>query len=263
MERAVGTQNKDYFLRELLKNEFQRRAEKNPSLSLRAFSAKLDMDQSLLSKLLQGKRKFSEENIKKVSEFLGIYLNSELEKNNETAKDFSKNYQLLKEDEFFVISAWYHFAILELIKTKGFKHTSADTAKKLQISELEASRALERLIRLGFIEKKRGKFNLKKVSNTWLNLNDTSKARRALQKQMHEKSLQALEDISFDKREHSSLTVAVDPNLLPEIKKKITEFRRSIDQYIMENGNEKEVYNLCVSFFPLTDIDQKNLKMKD
>lgn len=252
MQRGNVAKNRDHFLRELLRNEFQRRAEKNPSFSLRAFSSKLEMDQSLLSKLLQGKRKFSDENTQKITEFLGIYLG----KSPESLSDSPMDYQLLKEDEFFVISAWYHFAILELIKTKTFKHNSSFISKKLGITELESERALERLERLGFIEKKKNKYIIKKASNSWLNLGETSKARKALQKQMQEKSLQALEDVPFNKREHSSLTVAVDPKHLPEIKKKITEFRREMDKYIMENGNEKEVYNLCVSFFPLTkDLD--------
>lgn len=248
MEKGAVTKNRDHFLRELLKNEFQRRLDRNPSFSLRAFSSKLEMDQSLLSKLLQGKRKFSDETAQKVSEFLGVYLNPHALEQTDSPID----YQLMKEDEFFVIAAWYHFAIIELIKTKGFKHNPQFVSQKLKISELEAERAIERLERLGFIETKKNKYNLKKASNTWLNLSETTSARKALQKQMQEKSLQALEDISFDKREHSSLTVAIDPKLLPEVKKKITEFRRSLDQYIMEKGNEKEVYNLCVSFFPLT-----------
>ena len=254
MQKGINSKNRDHFLRELLKNEFQRRAEKNPSFSLRAFSSKLEMDQSLLSKLLQGKRKFSDENAQKVSEFLGVYLNPQSLEQTDSPID----YQLMKEDEFFVISAWYHFAILELIKTKSFKHNPQFIAQKLKISDLEAERAIERLERLGFIETKKNKYSLKKASNTWLNLSETSTARKSLQKHMQEKSLAALEDVSFDKREHSSLTVAVDPKLLPEIKKKITEFRRSLDKYIMENGNEKEVYNLCVSFFPLTqDLENK------
>ena len=180
MQKGEITKNRDHFLRELLKNEFQRRAEKNPSFSLRALSAKLEMDQSLLSKLLQGKRKFSDETAQKVSEFLGVYLNSEaLEQTDPTI-----DYQLMKEDEFFVISAWYHFAILELIKIKGFKHNSTFVSQKLGITNLESERALERLERLGFIEYKKSKYALKKASNSWLNLSETSRARKTLQKQI-------------------------------------------------------------------------------
>lgn len=166
---------------------------------MRAFSNKLEMDQSLLSKLLQGKRKFSDESAQKVSEFLGVYLQSDVEQ-----PDSPVDYQLMKEDEFFVISAWYHFAILELIKTKGFKHNSQYVADKLQITELEAKRALERLERLGFIEKKKQKYSLKKASNTWLSFSETTTARKTLQRQLQEKSLSALEDISFDKRTFKS-----------------------------------------------------------
>src|SRR5690606_17555426 len=76
MEKSTETKNRDHFLRELLKNEFHRRTEKNPTFSMRAFSLKLGIDQSLLSKLLQGKRSFSEDVASKITNFLGIYLNS-------------------------------------------------------------------------------------------------------------------------------------------------------------------------------------------
>jgi uncharacterized protein (TIGR02147 family) len=79
-----------------------------------------------------------------------------------------------------------------------------------------------------------------------------------LQKQLHEKAIEAIEDVPFELREHSGLTVAVDPKLIPEIKKKMMEFRRSLDKYITAQGNEKEVYHLCVSFFPLTKKKENN-----
>lgn len=251
MQKATDLKQRDHLLRELLKNEYQRRAEKNPSFSLRALSAKLDMDQSLLSKMLQGKRKFSNETAQKIASFLGVPL-KQLISNSETSET---SYELLKDDEFFIISSWHHFAILELIKTKNFKPNTDYISKKLSITKMDAERALERLMRFGFIEKKRGAYLLKKPSNTWLNFNETTSARKNLQRQLHNKAAQAIEDIPFQLREHSSLTVAVDPKLLPEIKQKITEFRRSLDKFIEENGSQKEVYNLCVSFFPLS-LDQ-------
>jgi uncharacterized protein (TIGR02147 family) len=247
-------QRRDDILRELLKNEFQKRAQKNPSFSLRAFSQKLDIDQSLLSKILQGKRKFSDENAKKISQFLGIYLEKLSQGKNPS---FKTNYDLLKEDQFLLISAWYHFALLELIKTKGFHNSPSYISSKLGISEADAKMSVDRLKRLGFVAEKNKKLKLTKSSNTWVDLEKTNAARKSLQKVMQEKSLNALEDFSFDEREHSSLTVAIDPKHLPEIKKKITEFRRSLDLWIEEKGNPKEVYNLCVSFFPLTKKEKK------
>jgi predicted transcriptional regulator len=254
MEKQKTNSNPDQVLRELLKNEFQRRAEKNPAFSLRALSVKLDIDQSLLSKLLQGKRKFSSDNIKKVSDFLGIYLNP-----TKVTEAAIVDYDLLKEDEFFVVSGWLHFAILELIKTKTFKNDVAIISKRLGASTLEVERALERLERLGFIEVNKSKITLKRPSNSWLNFSETNTARKNLQKQLHTKAVQAIEDVAFENRDHSILTVAVDPKLLPEIKNKITAFRRSLDKFIEENGNQKEVYNLCLSFFPLTKTDKEQL----
>ncbi len=250
-------EERDNLLRELLKNEFQKRTEQNPLFSLRAFSQKLDIDQSLLSKILQGKRGFSKEYAIKISNFLGVYL-EKLDQGRSPSL-IHTSYDLLKEDQFLLISAWYHFAILELIKTKYFKNDVHDIAKRLRISEVDAKIAIERLKRLEFIEEKNKRLKLKKVSNTWVDFEKTTQARKKLQKELQKKSLEALEDIPFAQREHSSLTVAIDPKDLPEIKKKITEFRRNLDLWIEKRGTPKEVYNLCVSFFPLSE-SQKNKK---
>lgn len=263
MSNQKSSFRRDEYLRHSLKNEFQKRFDKNPAFSLRSLANKVGIDQSLLSKLLQGKRKFSDEITDKVYDFLGVIPPKEDTIFYETSL---KNYHFIEEDQFLIISSWWHFAILELAKTRDFKPTINYIAESLNTKESVVEVALERLKRNGYITYSSSSpsehlkdFKLTKVSNTWVNLKRTSVARKNLQKQLHQKSLDALEDIPFDLREHSSLTVAVDPKWLPDIKEKITEFRRSLDKYIMAKGSSTEVYNLCVSFFPITNLN-KNLK---
>jgi transcriptional regulator with XRE-family HTH domain len=258
MEKQIQHDNRDEILRELLKNEFQKRAQKNPSFSLRALSQKVGLDQSLLSKILQGKRKFSELNAKKVSNFLGVYLQHQSD--SYVAEAVKTNYNLLREDQFLLISAWYHFALLELIKTKNFKNSTVMISQRLGISESDVEMSINRLRRLGFLEENQNKLILKKSSNKWVDLENTNTARKSLQKSLLEKSQEALESVAFDKRIHSSLTIAVDLKLLPEIKNKVEEFKNSLDSFIESHGNEKEVYNLSISFFPLTKNNINNSK---
>jgi transcriptional regulator with XRE-family HTH domain len=236
-------------MRNMLLNEYQKRVQKNPSFSMRAFSEKVGIDQSLLSKLISGKRNFSARTAKEACEFLGVHVSRVLK--SETVNP-AQRFEQLQEDQFFLIADWYHFAILELIKTKGFKSESAAIAHRLDVPVLLISQALERLERLGFIKRRNGKWDLSKASNLWSDLKSTNAARKSLQRALHEKSLNAIDDVSFDMREHSTLTVAVNPALMPEVKKRIEEFKASLDQFIEENGPATEVYNLCVSFYPLT-----------
>jgi hypothetical protein len=39
---------------------------------------------------------------------------------------------------------------------------------------------------------------------------------------------------------------------LPEVRRRITEFRRGLDALAEKSGNAKQVYNLSIAFFPLS-----------
>jgi uncharacterized protein (TIGR02147 family) len=121
---------------------------------------------------------------------------------------------------------------------------------------------MDRLKRLGFIEIENDKITLKKPNNSWLDFSKTSQARRNLQRKLHTKSVEAIENLTLDQREHSSMLFAVDPKHLPEIKLKMTEFRRSIDKYAEKMGGATEVYSLCVSLFPLTENQKIKINPK-
>jgi plasmid maintenance system antidote protein VapI len=57
-------------LRGLIEEEFMRRREKNPKYSLRGYARHLEVDPSLLSKVLRNKRNISKNLSKKISDKL-------------------------------------------------------------------------------------------------------------------------------------------------------------------------------------------------
>jgi hypothetical protein len=90
-------------------------------------------------------------------------------------------------------------------------------------------------------------------SLTWTNNVNSTKARKILQQQVAMMSYNSIESVSFELRDHSSLTVAVHPDLIPEIKKRMTVFRRSLDRFITEHPSKpEEVYQFAFSFFPVS-----------
>lgn len=244
--------DKNLTLRTLLNEEYQRRALKNPSFSLRAFAQKLNIDVSLLSKLLRGKRQFTTETTQKVTNFLGV---TESEIFNRV--EFQANdYAFLEEDHFLTLAHYIHFALLEYFKL----NEDADIkmiAKRFQTNPAIIEGAINRLIKLKFLKETKEGYKLLRPENEWVDFKRTTAARKKYQIELLEKAIERVEDIDVTKRDNTSMTMAMDPALMPDVKKKITQFRRNLDKFVQTNSKKNtEVYNLSVAFFPLT----KNVK---
>lgn len=254
--------DKNLVLRTLLNEEYQRRALKNPSFSLRAFAQKLDIDVSLLSKLLRGKRDFTKDTTQRVTDFLGVTESEIFDR-----IDFSSgNYSFLEEDHFLMLSHYIHFALLEYLKLNDDTKDAKYIAKRFQTTPVIIEGAINRLIKLKFIKESKAGYTLLRPENEWVDFKRTSAARKKYQIELLEKAIERIEDIDVVKRDNTSTTMAVDPEIMPEVKKKITQFRRSLDKFVDTHSKKKtEVYNLSVAFFPLTlgQTINKTKKLED
>jgi len=244
-----------------LQQELVGRCRKNPRYSLRAFAKALAIGPSALSDMLNGKRNITKDMTQRLGLALGLSPSDLSEFNETKTVDFdtprSPDFQQLTLDTYAIISDWYHYAILELMKVKGFKTSSSWIAKALGISKSETNVAVERLIRVGLIRKaKDGKWlDTSGGFSTNINENLTSAASKKLQKQTLELSVKALEEISVEIRNHTSMTMALNPKSLPEATEKIRRFRRSLTHFLENDGQPTEVYNLAISLYPLTQVN--------
>ena len=260
-DRSSTTTTTDYsgqaIFRHWLQEEFLRRRAKNSAYSLRAFAAHVDVDQSLLSKVFRGQRKFSDSAMQAIG--LRLDATPALIANFNERQVAKSSYDLVSNDHLSVIADWFHFAILELMKTRGFKNDFEWISQRLGIHCSEVQIAFERLERLGYIAHARSRkgWTLLKPDNSWTSRIETSSARKKLQKTLIDKAGSAIELTDFKLRENASLTVAVDPKLLPRIREKMQQFSREIDQMIADHGQETEVYQLVLSLFPLTNDDSR------
>lgn len=234
-----------------LAKEFSERKSKNKSYSIRSFSKFLDMDQSLLSKVLSGKSELSQKSVIKCLVALKVP-ESEMGRYLKDKSLIKITYTSVEEDVFSLISEWYHFAILELFKTKNFVFDIQYIADQLNLSLEETQKAVNRLISFEFITLKKGKWVLNKANNFWSSYKTTSEPKKVLQKKLLEKSIVALENVDFNLRDHGSFTVAVDRRRLPEFKEKLQEFRRQLGDFFQNEGELDSVYQLTISFYPLT-----------
>ena len=252
-QRAAQASSEERF-RLLLQNTLVERIRKNPRYSLRAFAKSLEMNQGTLSQILNGTRKLTLQTRQKIAERLGLV---------EERFDFGRSvdvdqteYRQIAVDQLNMISNWHHDALLELLKIKHLSNQPRKMAQSLGISVVEVNAALDRLERLGLIEKKAGRWISHAQDSTLANLGaaESTHAQKSLQKQLLEKALVAIDDVPKAQRNNSSLTVAIDQKDLPKAQALIKEFRRNLNR-LLKKENEADidaVYQLAIAFYPLT-----------
>ena len=149
----------------------------NPNYSLRAFARDLGLSSSRVSEIINRKQGLSKDAAKKISKKLNFnkvedeFFSDLVEAKNARSKSsredaerrlekkqIGKEQQLLREQAFRIISDWYHFAILELTMTDGFRSSTIWIAKRLGISVTEATEAVHRLKSLGLMVIEEGRF---------------------------------------------------------------------------------------------------------
>lgn len=259
-------------LRGYLQDELVRRCKSNPRYSLRGFAKHLEMNPSLLSKILRGQVGISTKRFDKICDkmALGPSERQQLAQAEDRKRTFKKQDHLFRElrktsaqvlemaDQFQVIADWYHYAILELTTIEGFVADERWISTRLGVPYADIVEAKERLMRLsmlGVLDDGRWVDLSGNVSNS--NGHYTSLALRKLQKQILNLAIDALETIPVEQRLQGSMTIAIDQSLVPSAKEKIVAFQRALATSLQEESQKKNaLYQVSVSFFPIASGGQ-------
>lgn len=248
-----------------LNSELEKRQSTNSSYSLRAFARDLNIEPSLLSKILRKKIPITLKMLDRLAPSVGLVEPQlisyrEYVKSAEGIKHFENLQDItVHHEEFKLIQNWYNITIVELTLLADFQPEAGWIALKLGISQGEATLAVERLISLGFLQKTEdgrlvksgaGTPGLRIVSDDYTSY---IKALRQSINQFGDKAMQAMHEIPNAQRTNAALTVAIDSSLVEETNKKIVNFTRSLVDDLEKKSQKKDhVYELMVSFFPLT-----------
>lgn len=253
----------------LLKRELQRRKKSHHS-TLRSFAVELGLDPALLSRVLTGKQDLSLSSAKKVALALKLTVTQQrafLESVADARKQNAVRKMILDSsierdhspvaaidhDTFAAVSHLYHYAILELTFLKNFKSEAKWIAKAIGITALEAQYAIDRLVRLGLLNKTPSGLRKTNQHITTKDKEITSRALKNQQKEILQGALVALEKVPIKKRSSTGMTMAIDPSKLPEAKQMIEEFTFKLCEFL-EGGNQDEVYQLGITLYPLTSF---------
>ncbi len=246
--------------RALLDAELTKRRAVNPTYSLRAFSKHLGLSPAQVSQVLSGKRPLTAKAAVKIADRLRLspierrrLIEATLQADEGAIGQLTQN---LEEEEFRVISDWYHLAILSLLEVPKTRLEPREIARQLGITALQSSQAIRRLMNLGFIEKTPKGFRLRQVSLR-IRPESRSTAVGRYHQQLLTKGSEAVDNVAIEKREFCAMTFAMDPKDIPEAKRRITDFIRSLSTLLEGGQKKKAVYSLAVQLFPLTQ-ESKN-----
>lgn len=244
--------------REILRDEYARRHVANPSYSQRAFARDLKISQGRLSEILAQKQGLSPERASAIAARLGLnqeeraffrdavsaeHGRSNLERTSAKARlkshHLEKQRVKLLEDSFRLIADWYHLGILELTRLKNFKYDAKWIAKALDISEIQAKFALERLERMHLIKSSKTGVEVE------MNFGGTtpSESVRTFHRQVLQKALAAIDLQSVERREVNSVLIAIKSEKLPVLKKKMQQVVRDFADESMQGADSLYCYS--------------------
>lgn len=256
-------ETQSYYIHKL-KEDLSLKQKQNPHYSLRAYARDLGLHSSTLSQILKGKRALPLKNAGEVAFKLNLgpkektlFLESLYKtKTSIDDIDISQDDRFLIDESYYkVIAEWEHYAVLTLFDVASFEATPLEISQRLGITENRADVVLNNLLNCELIKHEKGKL-VKSHSSIRTTEDITSQALRESHKEVLEMGKEKLDKVAVEKRDYSSMTIAVDPEKMTEAKTIIREFRQKM-LALLRDGNKTGVYQLAIQFYPLTN-DENN-----
>ncbi len=259
-------------MRLLLQETLADRCMRNPKYSLRAFAKFLEISPAALSAILNNKRPVTE----KMHYRLGLKLGLSLEELKLMPKRSHGNRrekrtqfvetplapEQISLDIFNVISEPHHYALMELLKTADFHEESRWLAQRLNITVSEVNFAIQRLIRVGLLSRDENEKIFDTTSGFTTDLRDglSSQAHRRVQIKSLQHAIKAVEEVPLEERDNTAVTLAIQSKDLSKARNMLKQFRRMFCIEMQASKPLDEVYQLSISFVPLTQKVKPNIR---
>lgn len=240
---------------DLLIQEYQSRKFINSSYSERAFARDLGLSPGYYKLFTQKKRNLSSQRAKEIltrlkwsKEKKAHFLSMLIENNKHQKNSMNASYLQLEHKEFFEISKWFHFAIVELIKIKKGEITGDKIAKYFNIPLAAAKNALNTLTNLGLLYlNKDAKYE---TPQDYEVLSFSSETIKNFHKQILKLASDAVDAQEFKTRENRSLVMAFDSKCLPQAKEDLEKFIYKFNKKYTTKNSDR-VYVLNANLFSL------------
>ena len=158
----------------------------------------------------------------------------------------------LSFDLMKVVGGWFHFALMELLRTPSLKdHTSKTLAEALEVRESEVDDAIKILLKTGLIEKKKKTYSVVNEYNWSPDGIPSEIIRRAHEKHLN-KSKDALFTQAVEERDFTSMILSIDHSDLSAAKKDVRDFIKAFTNKYSDKATADRVYSMNIQLFNLT-----------
>ncbi|WP_374001319.1 TIGR02147 family protein [Bdellovibrio bacteriovorus] len=237
-------------VQKFMQSQLKKRQEKNPKFSLRSFARLLKTDPSSLSKILNGLRIPSDETVEKWVDCLKLSSEETAELKNAITETHSFN--PLNADFFESTYSWVHPILLETLKLPNAPRNLPLLAELFGMSVEKIEQTISFLENHQILHKNPHGPGYTTSNLTTVQIPYTSDLRRNLQKKYLEMAQKALEEVPLEKRDNSTLTVAIHTDDIPAMKDIIREARLKIHRLAEKRKHQlNAVYNFSSAFYPV------------
>ena len=245
---------------QFIQDYYNQKKKKNPKYSMRSFAHQLEIEPSMLAKILNKKRALTFETANKILDKMNIQTslrNSLLL----SFSDTNNYYKAVSDDQLVQLNdreeevqyKWYFFAVLGVIDTDEIESSIKGISSYLSLDEVIVQEAINILDKLEAIEEyKVGIYRTTRKSFT-MNQGENTQAALA-QSYIHylNQSIQKIESQDEAGSEFTGTTFAIPISKLDEARRRIIEFNRSMASWLTKtDGAKSDVYRLSIQFFPL------------
>ena len=255
------TQASISYSQRILRDELQRRQNRNASYSLRALARDLKLPRTTVSDVIQGKRRLSKTSVERLQSRLKLDEHEverlKKEGQSEWFETKSENdRRILEDEEIELMSNWYYYGILNLARLPGCRADARWIAKRLGIETKVCRQAMDRIVSLNLAEVVEGE--LKRTAQPLQTRRDVpSRLSRDLHRQFLNLAESKLETVDIAARDFSTVTIPVSKMRLPKAKDMIHSFRRKLADFLSEapeDGVLDSVYSLSIQLFPTVEM---------
>lgn len=160
----------------------------------------------------------------------------------------------LDAESYRYLTKWYFVAVRELSLCRGFRADPHWIAKRLRprVTVRQAREAVELLQTLGMLQPDEAG-DLVAAETTVTTPHEVADlAASAYHREMQTLSTAAMDRFEPEARHVSGLTVAVPAELVPQLKRELTQFQERVLELCDSADESDHVYQLCMQLFPLS-----------
>lgn len=246
-------------LNDYLKLELNARRLRNRRYSTRKFAKDLNISAAVMSRILNNKITVSKRILETISKKIDIPYDLSKQVLNQTSNRVKQESQIkyLTIDQIKLIKSWYFSAVCEAITLPKFNQDTQWLAKKLCISKDSIDECIEFLFQCDLIKlDKTGQLLLSHKEISSLAIGPTKLELMNLQEDFFKNSTMQIKTCRIEERDHSTIVMSMDRELIDDVKLRIKKFRRELATHIEKKSadNKNSVYQLSIGFSPLIKL---------